>query len=167
MKPYFSLVALLFLTGPSAFARVAILGGADYSLYSNSSTIGTSSVDVKGGLGYGGGLVFDFGKFESGVIYRKYAINTTTTTSGSSIAAATHTSLLEVPALYRLGSGNNTLGLGGFYELVLGTGGGSNYGLTAGPRFATTNGLFFDLRLNYSFKSGSPKHLIGMIGYYF
>ena len=94
-------------------------------------------------------------------------INTTTTTSGISIAASTNTSLIEIPVMYRLGSGTTTFGLGGFYGLVMGSGGGSNYGLTAGPRFATAGGLFLDLRFNYALKTDSPKDVLAMIGYYF
>lgn len=163
MKNYLYLVLVLILAGSNAHAaRFSLLGGIDYNMTTSSTATIVGTIDIKGGLGYGGGLLIDLGKIETGAIFTSRAIQSTF----ASVTTSITTKGIEIPLMYRFG-GLTSFGLGGFYALSLESGGGSNYGLTAGPRFAMTNGFYLDLRFDYGLKTGNTKDVLAMVGYYF
>ena len=143
------------------------MGGVNYG-YGTTSTTDTSTgltATTKGGLGYGGGLLAEPMSFplEVGVLYlsRHYQVTRTGFADSS-----TNLHFVEIPVMFRLGHGSMTFGLGGFADIDIGD--GSNYGLTAGPRFGGTHGGgFLDLRFSYGLKAGHTEDIAAMLGYAF
>jgi len=170
MKKYLLLLVSLMLVSPSAFAHLSIVGGIDYGL--NSTTIAdptglTSGVAYKSGLGFGGGLLYNFSAIEIGALY----LSKKSTATILGVDVSTTGSAIEIPVMFRMGGMFTNFGIGGFYDIYTGSLSGSNYGLTAGPHIGTPGGLFFDLRFNYGLKSQSAftntEDLLGLVGYAF
>ncbi len=160
MKNYLLIILGLMLMGSSANAnsRFSIVGGINYGLESISSSL----ITVEGGLGFGGGVLIGLGSVELGALYLSKTYNSEIL----GVKLSTSAQSIHIPVLYRFGS-LTSFGVGGFYELGMCTGGGSNYGLSAGPRFAMTNGFFLDLRFNYGLATGNSKDALALVGYAF
>ncbi len=166
MKKYWIVLLSLMFVAPSAFAntKFSLVGGINYGMdsVSASASIGsiTISSSVKGGLGFGGGLLVQMGAVEIGGIF----LSRTYTTTINSVSTSSSDTGVEIPVMARIGGGAATFGIGGFYD----AGSSSDYGLTAGPRFGGNNGgIFFDARFNYGLKSGNSKNVLAMLGYAF
>lgn len=170
-----SLLALVVLTmglmsNPAqAVTQFSVVGAGSLGL--NKETIAVpvlGSIDVKGGFGYGGGLLVNFGmaanSLELGAIYLSRPVDVA--------GAKTSYGFVHIPAMYRFGS-VLSFGLGGFYDVALDSGNSSNYGLAAGPRFSLPGGLFFDARFNYGLKSNvfasmaTTKEILFLVGFMF
>jgi hypothetical protein len=164
------LVALSLVSSPAQAVGIgySVVGAGSYGL-TNVSVAGNGT---KGQLGYGGGVLVDFGlavsSVEVGALYlnRKFETTVLGTTTQSS------ESVLHIPAMMRFGS-LLTLGLGAYLDLPLGNGAQSDYGLTAGPRLGF-GPIFADARFNYGLKSsdffGQSLHhmeLLLLVGYTF
>ena len=164
----FLLIIALMLASPSAFAGFSIVGGVDYSLDST-SVLGIET--IKGGLGFGGGLLYNFSAIEIGALYMSKKTSITYSSPLFGTDSSTSYGGVEIPVMVRMGGLLTNFGIGGFYDLPISTGGSSNYGLTAGPHIGFPGGLFFDVRFNYGLKSlpvtGSTKDLLAMIGFAF
>lgn len=154
----------------SAAVRLGVLGAVDYSLYNE--TVGTDQ--IKGGLGYGGGLMAEIGMgkhaFELAGVFLSREVSVTaagvkTTSTGQGV---------HIPGVFRLnlGSGVVGFGLGGYYDYSLETGGDHDYGATASLRFNFGKSpMFFDSRFNYGLKKDSLNknntYALGLIGFKF
>lgn len=163
MKKYLLVAAMVMFMSSASFAsRFSLVGAINYGLDSTSINTGSGAASFKGGLGFGGGLLMELGPVELGGLYlsKKY------TTEFMGVSTSSSVSGIHIPVLYRFG-GLTSFGLGGFYDLSLESGGSSNFGITAGPRFSMTNGFFFDLNFNYGLKTGNSKDLLALIGYTF
>ena len=158
MKKHFSVVALLVLVFASSNAMAmigfSVVGGAGVGLNSSSGTFGGGLItaNIKSGIGYGGGVLFNLGlgvnSLEFGAIY----MGTKTTATLNGVATDTTVNILSIPALVRFG-GMWSLGVGGYYDLAMTSGNTSDYGVTAGPRLSLPGGLFFEARYKYGLKS--------------
>jgi hypothetical protein len=167
------------LATPSAFAkvRVSLAGGVGYGLSTHTATVTSpldpslsSSTEVKGALGFGGGLLLELplGKstgFELAAFYlsRGSKVGDTTTSAG----------WLHMPAGFRFWfSPRTSLLLGGYYDTILEetTGDKTTYGLTGGLRFMLGKSFFFEPRFNYGLQKlldKNPMEALGLIGFTF
>lgn len=163
-KNWLVYLSLMFAT-QNAFAKLSMVGALDYNLDSVSASAMGVSVEVKGGLGFGAGLLVELGKVELGAVFLSKSYTTTITGLGET---STSTSGIHIPVVARFGGGSTTFGVGSFFDLSLESGSSLNYGLTAGPRFGGSNGgLFLDLRFNYGLKSPASKDALALVGYAF
>jgi hypothetical protein len=165
MKKYFLLLVSLIALSADAFAegRFSIVGGVNYGLDSTSTPDGIGgTITVKSGMGFGGGLLMNLHPVEIGAIYasKTYTAEFLGTSTSTSVTG------IHIPVMYRF-RGLTSFGVGGFYDIPITSGGTSNYGLTAGPRFGMTNGFFVDLRFNYGLKTGNSKDVLALVGYSF
>jgi hypothetical protein len=167
MKKHWTLLALVLFLAPNAFAAgegmFSVVGGVDYNLNSDSLTVGNRTASIKGGLGFGFGVLKDFGaNFEVGVLYLSKKFNTTVTGGADS---STSVSTYEVPFMLHTSGSAIRFGIGGFFDSADSS---SDYGLTAETRFGGANGgVFLDLRFNYALKTGNTKDLLAFVGYAF
>jgi hypothetical protein len=144
-----------------AAAKFGIAGAVDYNMASSSA----GGVEIKGGLGFGGGLTVDIGSIGIGAIYISRKKTVTTTILGVPLEVSSSSGILHLPLVYRIGLGGASLNLGGFYGLGMGDGGGSDYGITGGFRFGKK--LFVDLSYNMGLKGetdAKSKAAIALIG---
>lgn len=161
-----------FTVSAHAATNVSLVGALNYGLKSNSGTepLTGATFETKGALGYGGGLLLNFGSgnttFELGAIYFSKGVKTTATLAGVTNEETLRAASVQIPVMVRFG-GNTSFGIGGFYELSLETGGGSDYGLIAGPRFNLGKALFADARYAYGLKEGNTSNAMLLIGYKF
>jgi hypothetical protein len=165
-KTFFA-AGLFLITVPASQAAVkfGLAGAVDYNMAKSTITIGSDSTELKGGLGFGGGLVMDIGKFGLSAIYISRATTTTGSLLGISFESSSSSGILHIPLVYRIGLGGASLNLGGFFGLGLGSGGGSDYGATGGFRFGKK--LFIDLSYNMGLKGetdAKSKAAIALIG---
>ncbi|NDF16068.1 hypothetical protein EB061_12245, partial [bacterium] len=129
-----------------------------------------AGTEVSGTLGYSVGPSVGIGPLELNVLYSSYG--TKVTALGTS---ATSTSkYLDIPALYRIGAGPLSIGVGGFYSLCLNdnaTSDSNNYGAVGSVRASIPGlGFFVDGRFNLGLKdmTGSKlSSLAVLIGYDF
>lgn len=143
-------VALLGLSSASALAagrsimRLDAVGDLNYSIYSQHLTTNNIKYGGTGRMGYGGGLLGDFGVshalgVETGALYTVRKINYTT--SGTDIPGGTQDQV-HIPLVALIGF-NNIVSLvaGGFDEVpVGGDPHNNNYGLEGGLRLTVPLG---------------------------
>jgi hypothetical protein len=164
-KVFKSLVVVGFflITAPmsQAAAKFGVAGAVDYNLFKQT----VASVETKGGLGFGGGLVVDIGPIGVSAIYISRKTTATTTLLGVSVDVSANTGIIHVPVVYRIGLGGASLNLGGFYGIGTASGSGSDYGATGGFRFGKK--FFVDLSYNMGLKDNSgtkSKAALALIG---
>lgn len=173
-KSLFALLALAASLAGSinAEAGVSLVGALNYGLNSETGTDPATglSVETKGGLGFGGGLLLDFGmggaSIEVGGLFLSKSIKSTTTVLGIPIEDSVNASSVHVPVMVRFG-GMTSFGVGGFFEASLESGGGTDYGVVGGPRFSMPGGLFFDGRFAYGLKDGNSMNAMLLVGFKF
>lgn len=162
----FAVLAGLMSGTAAQAASFGLAANVNYGLSSSSNGL----AEAKGALGYGGGLVIAFpsgnNMLDLGVHYvmRKF---TASDTLGLGISTSVTASALHIPLVYHLGMGGMALGLGGFYDMSMEDGGGSNFGLTGGLRFGKSSGLFLDARYNMVLATGGTKEVLALIGLMF
>ncbi len=161
------IMVVLFGMNPvkaQAGAQLSVVGAASLGLVDTSIDVGFGPTGVKGGLGFGGGLIAGFGAMGSGLEIGGLYLSRKTTTTLLGVETSTSTAFLHIPVMYRMGS-NFSFGLGGFYDIGLSSGSGSAYGLTAGPRIKFSK-LFVDARFNLDLKNTTANNeLLFMLGY--
>lgn len=174
-------LSILFVLGifasSAAFAsgggmKISVVGAGSYGLNSVSGTepISGATYEVKGALGYGGGLLFAFPMgattdFEVGGVYSIYKIKTATTFLGATEEVTTDSPAVHIPAAVYFGLGRMvSLGLGGWYDVGMGDNSGtSNYGAQGGLRFRLSQSVFFDGAYNYGLKDVNGQKSSGVM----
>jgi hypothetical protein len=126
---------------------VAALGGMGLSSSETTSLLGTLS--AKAGTVFGGGAAAEIGPLSAELLY--VSRKATVSLAGVEMASASAASI-DIPVMYQMGLGPLSLGMGGYYSMSMETGGGSTYGLVAGPRVSVPGGFFLDARGLYGLK---------------
>ena len=160
------LVGFFLVAAPSSQAAVkfGLAGGVDYNLL-KTTILG---LETKGGLGFGGGLVADIGPIGTGAIYLSRKSTSTGTVLGIPIEVPVSVGFIHIPLVYRIGMGGVSLNLGGYFDLIMESGGGSDYGLSGGLRFGKK--FFVDASYNMGLKGEGDtktKALIALVGVMF
>ncbi len=153
-----------------AVVKFGIAGVVDYGLTSASADILGITVETSGGLGFGGGILAKFGMGPAGFELGALFISQTASSTADGVAlASTSSSILHFPVVYHLGLGKSfSLGIGGYFALAL-EGGGTDYGLKAGPRISFGK-FFIDATYNFGLKDNSGvknSEIIGLLGIMF
>jgi hypothetical protein len=158
MKTRISLIvsACILFSSASAFAlpgaSIGLMGGANLAVPSL-STPGFSS---SGSIGYSVGPTVQAGPLEVSALYTHYTVKLTPT-GGTAVSSSSK--YLDIPALYRLGVGLASVGVGGFYGIALDSGNSANYGAVASARVSIPGGYFLDGRFNLGLKDVSGSKL--------
>ncbi len=133
-------------------ASVALLGAAGYGLNSVESSNGVLTGKTK--LSYGGGLLVAMGAFEVSALYLVRNFELAAEISGTSIPVSGNANTFHIPAIWRLGKGSTSFGLGGYFDVNPALSSSSDFGATAGIQFGGGGkGYFLDARFNYGIKS--------------
>lgn len=160
------LFGFFLVAAPASQAAVkfGIAGAVDYNLMNTT----VAGLETKGGLGFGGGLVADIGPIGTGVIYASRKTTSTGTLLGVAVDIPVTVSFLHIPLVYRIGLGGVSLNLGGYFDLIMESGGGSDYGLSGGFRFGKK--FFVDASYNMGLKGSGDaktKAIIALVGVMF
>ena len=128
--------------------KLGVVGAGGLGLWSKSIDTGVPGLttETSGGLALGGGAAAEIGPISAELLYMTRKTNATLL--GVSVSTPS-TASLDIPVMFRMGLGPISLGAGGYYSLSLESGGGSTFGLVAGPRLSIPGGLFVDARVNY------------------
>jgi len=127
---------------------VDVLGGANLNISTYNSSGGPST---KGGMSYAAGAGAELGPISARVIYNSLAAESSGTTTSSK--------WLQVPIHFVTGIAGSSFGFGGFFESSLESGGGSNYGASAGLKIGVPmTGLSFQGIANYGLKDLGVDH---------
>ncbi len=166
-------IALVALLAPVAHAipgvSFGIMGGANLNLPSTSSSL-PAGTELTGTLGYSVGPSVGIGPLELSALYSSYGSKVTFLGVGQT----TTSNFLDIPALYRIGAGPLSVGLGGFYSICVESGcttDNNNYGATASVRASVpVVGFFVDGRFNLGLKDSAgskASSLAVLLGYDF
>ncbi|MBS1958211.1 MAG: outer membrane beta-barrel protein [Bdellovibrionales bacterium] len=162
LSRFVAVLGLFSLVATEAHASgMSLVGGLNYGLNKFSNAAG----EVKGGLGFGGGILLDMGiggnGFEVGALYLSRKFNTTVL----GVETSSSNGYIEIPAMIRFGT-LTTFGVGAFYDIPMDSGYNSDFGLTAGVRLALGPKIFADARFNYGLKdnSGHSQNALLLLG---
>ncbi len=166
-------IALVALLAPVAHAipgvSFGIMGGPNLTLPTTSSAL-PAGTELTGTIGYSVGPSVGIGPLELSALYSSYGSKLTFL----GISQTSSSNYLDFPALYRIGAGPLSVGLGGFYSICLENGCTSDnnkYGATASVRATVpVVGFFVDGRFNLDLKdnAGSKSSALAvLLGYDF
>lgn len=162
---------LSMLASSSAFAgmRLSVVAAGNYGLTNTTA----ATITIKGGIGYGGGLLLGFPMgssafFELGGIYNQYTL-TTTDSSGTIPDITATSSAIHIPATFNFMLGRAvSLGLGGWYSLGMGSSSGAtDYGAQGGLRFHFSPRVFLDTSYTMGLNSSAsvkPTGILALLG---
>ena len=163
-------------------ARISVAGDLTYNVYSQSLTSNSQNYNGTGSLGYGGGLLAEFGipggpGIETGAIFflRKVNVDVAAGPLGNFVFPVGNQYQIHIPLLLRFGVGSLiSIAGGGFYEIPTDNSSrNKNVGLEAGLRVGIPTGmssqLFVDARYAHGltdqiggFKTNDIHLLIGL-----